>query len=38
MKRFTLDNRLAIGKIGRLKPAGRRKVMESLAALMPVSA
>jgi hypothetical protein len=36
MKFFTLDNRLIAGKIGRLKPADRRKVIASLAQVMPV--
>ena len=38
LKFFTLDNRLVIGKIGRLKPGDRRKVMEALGTLMPFSA
>jgi len=38
MKFFTLDNRLVIGKIGRLKPADRSKVIASLTALLPLSA
>ncbi len=38
MKFFTLDNRLVIGKIGRLKPGDRRKAITALATLMPVSA
>jgi mRNA interferase MazF len=36
MKIFTLDNRLLIGKIGRLKPADRRKVSASLATVVPL--
>jgi len=36
MKFFTLDNRLIAGKIGRLKPADLRKVIASLAQVMPV--
>ncbi|HEY1221458.1 MAG: type II toxin-antitoxin system PemK/MazF family toxin [Bryobacteraceae bacterium] len=38
MKFFTLDHRLVIGKIGRLKPGDRHKVMAALATLMPIPA
>jgi mRNA interferase MazF len=37
MKFFTLDNRLIVGKIGRLKPAERRKVSAALATVMPLA-
>ncbi|HEY1184872.1 MAG TPA: type II toxin-antitoxin system PemK/MazF family toxin [Bryobacteraceae bacterium] len=37
MKLFTLDSRLLIGKVGRLKPADRRKVSAALATVMPVA-
>ena len=37
MKFFTLDNRLIAGKIGRLKPAERRKVSAALATVMPLA-
>jgi mRNA interferase MazF len=37
MKFFTMDNRLIVGRIGRLKPADRRKVSAALATVMPVS-
>jgi hypothetical protein len=38
MKLFTLDNRLVIGKIGRLKPSDRRSVAQRLGELLPAFA
>jgi mRNA interferase MazF len=38
MKLFTLDNRLVIGRIGRLKPSDRRSVAQSLGGLLPAFA